>query len=117
MPALGKAGYSLLEILVALAIFSIAALALTSGVTIVVRANNLSEHFTQASILAQDKLEALRAHPSSLTGGSDAPQSGFSRVWDVTPATPQAGVTQIDVSVSWTDYLPHTVTLSTVIND
>jgi len=117
MPALGKAGYSLLEILVALAIFSIAALALTSGVTTAVRANNLSEHFTQATILAQDKLEALRSHPFSLTGGSDVPQTGFSRVWSIAPATPQIGVTQVDLSVSWTDYLPHTVTLSTIIND
>jgi type II secretion system protein I len=110
------AGYSLIEILVAFAIFSIAAVALTSGVTTVIRSSNESEHLTQATILAQDKLEALSAQVTPLSGGNDTPRAGFTRVWTVTPGSPQAGVTRLDVTVSWTDYLPHTVTLTTAVN-
>ena len=68
-----NAGISLLEILVALTVFSIASVALTSGVVTSIRANNTSEHLTQATILAQDKLEALlrvgpRGHRARLRG-------------------------------------------------
>jgi general secretion pathway protein I len=117
MPALGKAGYSLIEILVALAIFSIAALALTSSVVNVTRAGDLSARFTQATILAQDKLEALRALVIPPTGGNDTPVTGYARSWVVLPNTPQPGVTRITVTVSWTDRLPHSISVSTVIND
>lgn len=112
-----QAGYSLIEILVSLAIFSLTSLALTSGATTIIRASNISEHFTQATILAQDKLEALCAQQALPTSGSDAPQPGFTRVWVVTPDSPTTGVAQIDVTVSWTDYDPHTVTLTTVVNE
>ncbi|MGE0827416.1 MAG: prepilin-type N-terminal cleavage/methylation domain-containing protein [Candidatus Binatia bacterium] len=117
MPAPDTAGYSLIETLVAIAIFSIAAAGLTSGVISSIRANNTSEHFTLATILAQDKLEALLAAPRELVDGSDTPRSGFTRTWIVTPDTPEAGVIQIDVSVSWTDYLPHSITVTTVVNE
>ena len=117
MPALGNTGYSLLETLVAIAIFSIAAVALTSSLTFSIRASHASERFTQATILAQDKLEALCARPAIRVSGTDSPQSGFDRAWTVTADTPQTGVTQIDVTVSWIDYLPRTITLSTVINE
>jgi len=117
MPAVGNTGYSLLEILVALAIFSIAAVGLTSNVTFSIRTTHISERFTHATILAQDQLEALSARPAVRVSGSDTPQSGFTRTWTVIPHTPQTGVTQIDVTVSWTDYQPRTITLSTVVND
>jgi prepilin-type N-terminal cleavage/methylation domain-containing protein len=113
----GRAGYSLTEILVALAIFSIATLALTSGVTTVLRAGDVSARLTQATVLAQDKIEVLRASGAPPAGGSDTPVAGFSRSWAVAPDAPEPGVTQITVTVAWTDYGPHTISLSTVVND
>jgi len=112
-----NAGISLLEILVALTVFSIASVALTSAVVTSIRANNSSEHLTQATILAQDKLEALLAAAPIFAAGSDTPHSGFTRTWTITSDTPQAGVSQINVSVSWADSSSHTITVTTVIND
>ena len=112
-----NAGISLLEILVALTVFSIASVALTSGVVTSIRVNNTSEHLTQATILAQDKLEALLAAAPIFAAGNDTPRSGFTRTWTITSDTPQAGVSQINVSVSWADSSSHTITVTTVIND
>jgi prepilin-type N-terminal cleavage/methylation domain-containing protein len=117
MPAVGRAGYSLIEILVALTLFSLVTLGLSAGVGIAIRAGKLSADFTLATTLAQDKLEELSARGLSLSDGSDTPAPGFTRDWAVTADVPQAGVTQIDVTVSWTDTAPHTVSLTTVIND
>ena len=117
MPAPETAGYSLIEILVALTVFSIASVALTSGVLTTIRTNNTSEHLTQATILAQDKLEALLAAGPTLTAGNDTPRTGFSRTWTISTDTPQIGVSQVDISVSWTDYGSHTITVTTVVNE
>jgi prepilin-type N-terminal cleavage/methylation domain-containing protein len=116
MPALGRAGYSLIEILVALSLFSIASLGISVGVATVVRTGKLSEKVTQATILAQDKLEELCSQAGSLTAGADSPP-GFTRAWAVTADSPEAGVLQVDVTVSWHDSTPHTITLTTVINE
>jgi type II secretion system protein I len=112
-----NAGFTLLEILVALALFSIASVALTLGVTTSIRVNSTSEHLTQATILAQDKLEALLASGPTSTAGSDVPRTGFSRTWTIVPDTPQTGVSRIDVSVSWVEKTSQTITVTTVVND
>jgi prepilin-type N-terminal cleavage/methylation domain-containing protein len=110
-------GYSLVEVLVSLAIFSIASLGLSSAVTNTLRSGTLSEHFTAATILAQDKLEVLSAPGVALSDGNDSPHSGFDRSWTITPDSPEAGVSRIEVTVTWTDYGPHTVMLTTVVNE
>ncbi|MEW6296728.1 MAG: prepilin-type N-terminal cleavage/methylation domain-containing protein [Thermodesulfobacteriota bacterium] len=117
MPATGKVGYSLVEILVALTLFSLAALGLSAGVGTAIRAGQRSADFTLATILAQDKLEELFAQGTLVSDGSDAPQPRFTRVWVVTPDAPEIGVAQIDVTVSWADSAEHTVTLTTVLNE
>jgi prepilin-type N-terminal cleavage/methylation domain-containing protein len=117
MPAVGNTGYSLLEILVAMAIFSIVSVGLTLSLTSSIRINHVSDRLTQATVLAHDTLEALSARPTARESGTDTPQLGFTRTWTVSEGVPQPGVTQIDVTVSWTDYQPRTITLSTVLND
>jgi general secretion pathway protein I len=117
MPALEKAGYSLVELLVAMALFAIAALGLSAGVIMVVRSGVSSDHLTRATILAQDKLEELAALGSPLTGGTDTPQPGFSRVWTVSSDDPETGVARIDVAVFWEDGDSQSVSLVTVVNE
>jgi prepilin-type N-terminal cleavage/methylation domain-containing protein len=117
MPAWRKAGYSLVEILVALAVFSLSAPGISVGVSLAVRTSQTSEHFTLATVLAQDKLEELRAQLGSRSSGSDSPRPGFSRQWFIASDSPETGVTRIDVAVSWTDYQPHSLTLATVVNE
>jgi prepilin-type N-terminal cleavage/methylation domain-containing protein len=117
MAAPGKAGYSLIEVLVAITIFSLSAPGIATGVAMAVRAGQVSENFTLATILAQDKLEELRSQDGFRSGGSDAPRSGFAREWFVTPDAPETGVVRIDVAVSWTDYESHALTLTTAVNE
>jgi prepilin-type N-terminal cleavage/methylation domain-containing protein len=117
MPAWKKAGYSLVEILVALAVFSLSAPGIAVGVSLAVRASHISENFTLATILAQDKLEELRAQFGFRGSGEDTPRPGFRREWFIAADSPETGVTRIDVAISWTDYQSHSIALATVVNE
>ena len=109
-------GYSLLEVLVAMAVFAIASLGLAAGVTTVIRAGSVSQHVTQATILAQEKLEEFRAAFEPLRDGEDSPRPGYTRSWQVTPDSPEQGVTRIAVTVAWFAEGPRSVDLVTVVN-
>jgi type IV pilus modification protein PilV len=112
-------GFTIIEVLVAMGIFTVAILGVAISATSVIKANQVSYSTTIATNLAQDKLEDLKANPASVASGSESsiPVSGetFSRTWTVTANSPVTGVTKIDVTVTWTDYTTHTVTLSSVV--
>jgi prepilin-type N-terminal cleavage/methylation domain-containing protein len=112
-----RVGYSLIELLVAMALFAIAALGLSVGVAIVSRAGVLSDHFTRATILAQDKLEELAARGGAPAEGADAPAPGFSRSWTVALDDPEIGESRVNVTVSWEGADSRTIALTTVMND
>ncbi|MEX1298650.1 MAG: prepilin-type N-terminal cleavage/methylation domain-containing protein, partial [Desulfotignum sp.] len=56
-----QSGFTLLEVLCALAIFSIGLMAVTAMTTMVIKSNYKSRHLTTAVHLAQNKLEELKA--------------------------------------------------------
>ena len=109
-------GYSLIEVLVAMAVFAIASLGLAAGVTTIIRAGSVSAHVTQATILAQEKMEEFRAAFEPLRDGEDSPRPEYTRSWQVAPDSPETGVTRIDVTVSWFAEGPRSVDLVTVVN-
>ncbi len=123
----GARGFSLIEVLAAMAIFAIAVLGLAIGATTVVRNNQISYFTTIANNLAQDKLEDLKAKTvSSLpscpsyttTGCSDSPVSSgltFTRSWQIVLNQPVTGVNRIDIKVDWSDYTTHTLTISSAV--
>lgn len=115
-----QSGFTVIEILVAMGIFSVAILGLAVGATSVMRANQVSYNHTIASNLAQDKLEELKARPGSIaSGGPENKPVGnmtFTRTWTVTPNDPVGGVTRIDVQVNWTDYTAQSVSISAAVN-
>jgi prepilin-type N-terminal cleavage/methylation domain-containing protein len=117
MPALGKAGFSLVELLVSMTLFAIATLGLSAGVAMVSRTGVLSDTFTRATILAQEKLEELAAQEDPLADGADTPHPGFTREWTVSPDDPATGVSRVDVTVTWEGNESRSVTLVTVINE
>ncbi len=117
MPALEKAGYSLVELLVAMSLFAVAVLGLSAGVVMVSRSSVLSDDLTRATLLAQEKIEELANQNDALEGGTDNPQSRFTRVWLVAPDVPEAGVTKITVTVSWVGNDAQAVSLVTVRNE
>lgn len=110
-------GFTLIEVLVSMGIFGFTFLALAAGATTIMRANQTSHLNTTATTLAQDKLEELKAvNPANITSGGPVIDtiSGvtYTRTWAVTTNSPVVGVKQIDVTVSWSDYINHSLTIS-----
>jgi len=127
-PPASRAGFSMIEVLVALGIFSVAVLGLAVGAITITRANKTSENHTVAANLAQDRLEQLKAmnatafnavmaacpqytslgcSESNLAGGA------FSRSWKITPASPLVGgANLIEAKIDWTDYTTNTLTVT-----
>ena len=94
-------GFSLVEVLVATALFVVAAGSLLELFSIALGANVAARYRTEATILAAAKVEELIAIPwGSETTASDQ-EGGFTRVWMVTalPDHPRTALA-IDVRVT-----------------
>ncbi len=117
---MSQSGFTVIEVLVAMALFSIGVLGFAMSTISVTQGNQKSYNYAMANALAQDKLEELKARPASLTSDAETvpPNGGqsFSRSWTVTANSPMTGMHRIDVTVTWTDYQSHSVTLSSAIN-
>jgi prepilin-type N-terminal cleavage/methylation domain-containing protein len=121
-----QGGFSLIELLVAITIFTFAVLGLAMGTVAVTRTNQNSHLNGVAVNVAQTKLEELRSMTStafsalscpsySTAGCSDtATSSGatFGRNWMITADSPVTGVAKIDVQVGWYDFTSHILTFT-----
>jgi prepilin-type N-terminal cleavage/methylation domain-containing protein len=126
MELTNKNGFTLVEILVAASIFSVAVLGLAIGTVSVIRTNQNSHLRTSAVNLAQARFEELRAMTSAAFSALSCPAfdtagcwdtpvaSGatFRRDWRLTADSPVTGVTRIDVKIDWTDYTTRSVTFT-----
>lgn len=113
-------GFTLVEILVSMAVLAVMVLGLVASATSIMKANKTSYSSTIATSLAQDKLEELRAKtPANVNSGGPLVDtvSGvtFTRTWTVTAGSPVVGVKRIDVVVVWTDYMTNSLTVSAVV--
>jgi len=112
-------GFTLTELLIALFILSVVLLALSTMVYSVMRATAQSKGMATATTLAQDKIESFKnLSYSSLTLGTfnePITPSGssitYNRQWTVSTV---GNIKTITVIVSWTDRLPHNVSITTV---
>jgi prepilin-type N-terminal cleavage/methylation domain-containing protein len=128
----GQAGFTLHETLVSIALISVGILGFAVSTTGVIRGNYFSGNVTVATHLAEDKIEELKVQSgleniNNCSGlpGSAAPDlnitatgSGggiYSRCWVVGDSPLGAGLKQIDVTISWQDYLSRSITLSTLV--
>lgn len=109
-------GFSLIEVLVSLLLFSVLALSISASITHVLRKDALSENLTQATILAQDKLEELSAGFGSRSG-SDTPRLGFERTWVMAASAPPSSTARAEVNVTWADFQSHTISVATIIHE
>lgn len=102
----GQRGMTLVEIMVAMIILAIALCWLAPLIIISMRGTRRGGNLTQATTLAQDKLEEFRstsyaamlAHPT----GQDT-VGGVVRSWTVTEEPDQDGLARIVVDLSWRD--------------
>jgi prepilin-type N-terminal cleavage/methylation domain-containing protein len=117
MPAPGKAGYSLVEVLVAMSLFALAVLGLSAGVVTVSRSGVLGNDLTRATFFAQEKIEELVSRSDVRVDGLDNPEARFTRAWVIVPDTPETGVSKITVTVSWEGTDAQAVSLATVVNE
>ncbi len=117
-----QAGFTLIEILISMTIFTTSFLALAAGATTVMKSNHTSYNSTSATNMAQDKLEELMAGtalPScdDFTDCTDTPPSPsnvtFNRSWKISSlAVDGVTVNKIEIKVDWTDQTPHSVTIT-----
>lgn len=113
------AGFTMIEVMVALLLTAIAASGIIALFMVQTRSSGYSRHSTEATILAQDEMERLRAMDINAGSGSVANlnelgQSGgiFTRSWTIS-ASAGAHV-DVTVTVSWNEdgnATPRSVTL------
>jgi len=108
-------GFTMIELLIAIVILSVAVLGIGSMVYSVMGSTSISKGMTVATTLMQDKMESLKnTVVSSLTTGNDTVQMGnvsYLRQWTVSPS---ANTRTITVTVNWNDRGPHSVTTTTL---
>jgi type IV pilus assembly protein PilV len=119
-------GFTLLEVLFALVIFSIGLLAVNAMTTMVIKSNYKSKNLTTAVHLAQNKLDALNAGPYAdvdnagladeldLDAQEVAGAGIFNRSVTVTTSTAPDYKT-VEVIVSWSDPDLRQVAMQTII--
>ena len=113
-------GFSLIEVLIGLVLLAIGLLAIAGMQITSVRGNFFSSNMTQASVLAQDRMETLRNTPfadPALTVGNHndgvIPGTIFSRDY-IVGVVPGTGMLSIAVRVSWRDTTDHTISFTTI---
>ncbi|MBI2877303.1 MAG: prepilin-type N-terminal cleavage/methylation domain-containing protein [Candidatus Tectomicrobia bacterium] len=118
---MGERGFTLIEIFIALVVFTVALLSLASLLYTVVKGNAFSQKTALAVARAQERIEAFKnAGYSSLSSGSgsDTPETGVTRSWVVTVGSPAPSMATVAVTVSWTDLdgKSRSMALSTIIS-
>jgi prepilin-type N-terminal cleavage/methylation domain-containing protein len=119
-------GYSLIEVLIAMAIFSIGILAVGSMQFWNVRNNTTGNIMTQATNLARAQMEVLKnvsdvtaladgAHPDNPVDENGNPGGIFNCSWVVTNPLGGSTTRQVEVSVSWARQGQNRVVLLTSI--
>lgn len=110
-------GFTLIEVLVAMTMFSIAFTGMASLMTRTIQTNFLAARISEATTLGRDKIENIRNQgitaatcPAATT---TIPPGNF--FWNCTSAAgPTAGTTQVTVNTWWTGNDAHPVVMRTI---
>jgi type IV pilus assembly protein PilV len=121
------AGFTLIEILIAMTVFSVSLLGLSAMTLAMGRGLTFSKNLTMATTLAQDKIEAVRQADYSQVIAANYPAEGYNTIPQypqfrrevvIIPNSPLVDTKTVVVTTSWPrsgSEEPHTVTLQTVI--
>ncbi len=104
-------GFTLIEVLVAMVVFSLALLGLGKMHLTAIQVNAAASRVTQATTLAQDKVERLLAIPYNAPSVTSYPNDGhpdpsppppgYTITWEVDTDVPSAGLKTINIFVAW----------------
>jgi prepilin-type N-terminal cleavage/methylation domain-containing protein len=124
MVAMDK-GFTLTEVLVAMVVFSMALLGLERMHIAAIQGNTIASRLTQATTLAQDRVEQLMALPytdpmladttakGTFTSYTDPnPPQGYTISWAVDTDAPSVGLKTINIFVTWKNKASQTKTFS-----
>ncbi len=112
-------GFTLIEVLIAIVILSISLLALAALMATTTQNTSFGGHITEATTLAQDRLEELRVTQwANIVTGTDTRTMGISgivytRNWNVVPS---GNLRTITITISWTDRVFHSFNLISAIS-
>ena len=99
------AGFTLVEVLAAMVIMAIVLPVALKGVSLALAAASSARHMTEASSLAESKLNQIVAEggaTSTATCGDFAPDyPGYQ--WTLQTAARDYGLTELDLTVTWTE--------------
>ncbi len=128
MPVRSQRGMTILEVVIATAIFGLVVTVLTGFFLVASSRGLLGRNVTAAALLAQQRIELLKSKGySSLPGfavseqldslGNATPSGLYTRVTTITsPVLGTPRLTEIDVTVTWMDQaISRTLTLSTLV--
>ena len=101
-----KRGFSLLEILIALAVMLVGIVGVMSLFPVGLRASKVAENYTLAATLAQQAMDEAKLTAFGSLGDVSStqfssPDDNFS--WARTVTTPQTNLEQIAITISWSD--------------
>ena len=94
-----RAGFTLIELMVAMLIFTIGILGLASTAGVVVKQMGDSGRMSVAAAVARSRIEQLRLAPCGVATNDSAKTRGVAEAWRLTPMTRSS---QIDVTVRFT---------------
>ena len=94
-------GFSIIECLIALSIFTIGILAVATLVLSSIGENASARRITEATALAEDRLEQLMAQAYDDIADGESTQGAYTVNWDVSEDVIAPQTKSISVSVSW----------------
>jgi len=118
---MNRKGFTLLEVLVALVITSVSLLGLAQLMLVTTRSNSFANQVTEASTLAQDLYENMRATDYNLIASGQDTTTGstginYYRIWIVEETPPPNIMKSIACKVKWEDLTKHEVSFLYVIS-
>ncbi len=114
-----SSGFTLIEILIALVIFTISIVAFAGLTVTATRSGSYGGRMTEAVTLAQDKLEELKANSwEKIVSGGDqktgATGINYTRNWNVLE-TGNRNLKTVSIKIDWKDRVDHSISFITVI--
>ena len=112
-------GFTLLEMLIAMTILSVALLGMGQMMLLSIRGTSFGNKITEATTFAQDKMEELRTVDwDVLKDGNDVINGSkginYQRRWAVVP---NGTMKTVNLSVSWNDGNDHLIRITSVITN